>query len=226
MLFRKYQTFLVKNAEGRTGKNIFAFFNKHLFAGVHNSAQADSGDSDGPPLDDQLENFQQGIDEVDALDLQALTLSDSTATSTCLLTATATTTATSAAIITPTTAVNIPTTATTVPTTATTTIIAVTANPGASLDVEASQRQMESIPEEDEVEVVELGSAPQTEKPRPRPKPKPTPKSKPVTSRARKQPTESALGEVDNEGDENESSVGTNGRKKRSKQRAASSGSR
>lgn len=195
MLFRKFQTFLVTNAEGRTGKHIFAFFNKHLFAGVHSPVQAEDNNSDETPLDDQLENFQQGIDAVDALDLDALTLNDNAGD--------ATTSARPPAA-----------TATTIIAAATTTIAATaTATSLASLDTEASQRQMESIPEEDEVELVE---------PKPRPRPKPT--SKASTSKSRKQPTAATLVE-ENIAEDESPEVGVRSTQKRAT-RSSSSGSK
>lgn len=65
--FRKYQEFLVKNANTNLGKIIFRYFNKNVFAGVSGITPEPESDDDALDYDNEMEEMQQAIDKL-ALD--------------------------------------------------------------------------------------------------------------------------------------------------------------
>lgn len=203
--FRAYQKFLVKNADLIWVKRIYKFFNQRVFAGVNGAITVSDDDPEEFNLDDELEEAQQ---EVLQIEMDGLTLDDpSDAAAT-----------TSSAIGPP----------------ADSSIVQANdhwaaATPQSSeaaevAEVSGSGREMEPIPEEDEVELVE--SAPTT-KPRPKPRPKPTPKASKSSSKSVGSRPVAAGVEVDIEESEDVGRVGVEARGKQTRStRSATKSSR
>lgn len=71
--FRKYQKFLVKNADTVLGKAIYRFFNQKVFPGVVGAVSGSDEVPDELDYDNEMDEIQQ---DIDLLDLQALSLDD------------------------------------------------------------------------------------------------------------------------------------------------------